>query len=110
MVIGKRVKILREQKNMCQGDIQKRTGLLRCYISRVENGHTVPSVDTLERLAGSSAANPDVPAFYRRRTGEEAEPTGRSDCEPGGQLKNRNARFERSPNAFHAWIIGSVNF
>ena len=63
MAIGKRVKILREQKNMCQGDIQKRTGLLRCYISRVENGHTVPSVDTLERLAGSSAANPDVPAF-----------------------------------------------
>jgi transcriptional regulator with XRE-family HTH domain len=51
MVIGKRVKILREQKNMSQGDIEKRTGLLRCYISRVENGHTVPSVDTLERLA-----------------------------------------------------------
>ncbi|HWO37431.1 MAG TPA: helix-turn-helix transcriptional regulator [Candidatus Acidoferrum sp.] len=51
MVIGKRVKALREQKNMSQGDIQKRAGLLRCYISRVENGHTVPSVDTLERLA-----------------------------------------------------------
>jgi transcriptional regulator with XRE-family HTH domain len=51
MVIGKRVKALREQKNMSQGDIEKRTGLLRCYISRVENGHTVPSVDTLEKLA-----------------------------------------------------------
>jgi|SRR5580658_1487816 transcriptional regulator with XRE-family HTH domain len=51
MVIGKRVKALREQKNMSQGDIEKRTGLLRCYLSRVENGHTVPSVDTLERLA-----------------------------------------------------------
>jgi hypothetical protein len=35
---------------MSQGDVEKRTGLLRCYISRVENGHTVPSVDTLEKM------------------------------------------------------------
>ncbi len=51
MVIGDRLKALREQKKMSQGDIEKRTGLLRCYISRVENDHTVPSVDTLEKLA-----------------------------------------------------------
>ncbi len=51
MVIGHRVKALRAQRNMSQGDVQKRTGLLRCYISRVENGHTVPSVDTLEKIA-----------------------------------------------------------
>jgi transcriptional regulator with XRE-family HTH domain len=51
MVIGEKVKALREQKKMSHGDVQKRTGLLRCNLSRVENGHTVPSVDTLERLA-----------------------------------------------------------
>jgi transcriptional regulator with XRE-family HTH domain len=51
MVIGERLKDLREQKKMSQGDVEKRTGLLRCYISRVENGHTVPSVDTLEKMA-----------------------------------------------------------
>jgi transcriptional regulator with XRE-family HTH domain len=51
MVIGERLKELREQKKMSQGDVEKRTGLLRCYISRVENGHTVPSVDTLEKMA-----------------------------------------------------------
>jgi transcriptional regulator with XRE-family HTH domain len=51
MVIGERLKDLREQKKMSQGDVEKRTGLLRCYISRVENGHTVPSVETLERMA-----------------------------------------------------------
>src|SRR5580698_6822921 len=51
MVIGDRLKALRVQKKMSQGDIEKRTGLLRCYISRVENGHTVPSVDTLEKMA-----------------------------------------------------------
>jgi transcriptional regulator with XRE-family HTH domain len=51
MVIGERLKDLREQKEMSQGDVEKRTGLLRCYISRVENGHTVPSVETLEKMA-----------------------------------------------------------
>jgi transcriptional regulator with XRE-family HTH domain len=51
MVIGDRLRELREVKMLSQGDIEKRTGLLRCYISRVENGHTVPSVDTLEKLA-----------------------------------------------------------
>ena len=51
MVIGDRLKTLRETKNLSQGDIEKRTGLLRCYVSRVENGHTVPSVETLEKFA-----------------------------------------------------------
>jgi transcriptional regulator with XRE-family HTH domain len=51
MVIGDKLKELRETKKLSQGDIEKRTGLLRCYISRVENGHTVPSVDTLEKMA-----------------------------------------------------------
>ena len=51
MVIGDRLKTLREAKNFSQGEIERRTGLLRCYISRVENGHTVPSVDTLEKMA-----------------------------------------------------------
>jgi transcriptional regulator with XRE-family HTH domain len=51
MVIGDKLKALRAPKRMSQGDVERRTGLLRCYITRVENGHTVPSVDTLERLA-----------------------------------------------------------
>jgi transcriptional regulator with XRE-family HTH domain len=51
MVIAERLKATREQKKMSQGDIEKRTGLLRCYISRIENGHTVPSIETLEKMA-----------------------------------------------------------
>ena len=47
MLIGARLRQLREQKQMSQGDIEERTGLLRCYVSRVENGHTVPSLETL---------------------------------------------------------------
>src|SRR6266513_1867241 len=51
MDIGHRLTSLREEKKLSQGDIEKRTGLLRCYVSRVENGHTVPAVETLEKFA-----------------------------------------------------------
>jgi transcriptional regulator with XRE-family HTH domain len=51
MLIGETLRALRESKNFSQGEIEKRTGLLRCYTSRVENGHTVPSVETLEKYA-----------------------------------------------------------
>src|SRR5271157_5320373 len=71
MLIGSRLRQLREQKHMSQGDIEQRTGLLRCYISRVENGHTVPSLETLERFA----AVLDVPLYQLFYSGEEAPPT-----------------------------------
>jgi transcriptional regulator with XRE-family HTH domain len=51
MVVAERLKTLREAKNLSQSDIETRTGLLRCHVSRVENGHTVPSVETLEKFA-----------------------------------------------------------
>jgi transcriptional regulator with XRE-family HTH domain len=51
VLIGQKLKELRKSKGLSQGDIEKRTGLLRCYTSRVENGHTVPSVETLEKYA-----------------------------------------------------------
>jgi transcriptional regulator with XRE-family HTH domain len=53
MLIGARLRTLREDKGLSQGDIEKSTGLLRCYISRIENGHTIPSLETLERFAGA---------------------------------------------------------
>ena len=53
MAIGVRLRQLREQRKMSQGDVEKLTGLLRCYTSRVENGHTVPSLDTLEKYAAA---------------------------------------------------------
>src|SRR6266436_1228140 len=51
MDIGNRLRSVREEKNLSQGDIEQRTGLLSCYISRVENGHTVPAIETLEKMA-----------------------------------------------------------
>ena len=67
MIIGRRLRNLREEKNLSQGDIEKRAGLLRCYISRVENGHTIPSLETLERLAAAL----EVPLYQLFYEGEE---------------------------------------
>ncbi len=67
MVIAERLRFLREQKNLSQGDIENRTGLLRCYISRVENAHTVPSIDTLEKLSRAL----EVPLYQIFYEGEE---------------------------------------
>jgi len=67
MVISTRLRKLREERNLSQGDIEKRTGLLRCYISRVENGHTVPSLGTLEKLAAAL----EIPLFQLFYDGEE---------------------------------------
>src|ERR1700757_5293136 len=57
MNIGETIRNFRLQKALSQGDIEKRTGLLRCYLSRVENGHTIPSLDTLAKIANAM----DVP-------------------------------------------------
>lgn len=51
MKIGTTIRAQRLQRGLSQGDIEKKTGLLRCYLSRVENGHTVPSLDTLSKIA-----------------------------------------------------------
>jgi transcriptional regulator with XRE-family HTH domain len=67
MIIGDRLRAMREEKKLSQGDIEKRTGLLRCYISRVENGHTVPAIETLEKLARAL----EVPLYQLFYDGEE---------------------------------------
>jgi transcriptional regulator with XRE-family HTH domain len=60
MIIGDRLRAMREEKKLSQGDIEKRTRLLRCYVSRVENGHSVPAIETLEKMARAL----DVPLFH----------------------------------------------
>lgn len=71
MLIGERIRQLREQKRLSQGDIEKASGLLRCYISRVEHGHTVPSLDTMERFAAAL----DVPLYRLFYSGDNPPPT-----------------------------------
>ena len=67
MIIGDRLRQLREAKNLSQGDIENRTGLLRCYTSRVENGHTVPSLENLEKYARAL----ELPMYHLMYDGDE---------------------------------------
>jgi transcriptional regulator with XRE-family HTH domain len=67
MIIGDRLRALREEKKLSQGDIEKRTGLLRCYVSRVENGHTIPAVETIEKFARAL----EVPIYQLFYDGDE---------------------------------------
>jgi len=67
MKIGTTIRAHRLEKGLSQGDIEKKTGLLRCYLSRVENGHTVPSLDTLSKIAG--ALDLPIAQFFSDDTG-----------------------------------------
>jgi transcriptional regulator with XRE-family HTH domain len=69
MLIGERLRQVRESKKLSQGDIEQRTGLIRCYTSRVENGHTVPSIETLEKFARAL----EVPLYQLFYDGDEAQ-------------------------------------
>jgi transcriptional regulator with XRE-family HTH domain len=56
-----------KKRNFLRATSKKRTGLLRCYISRVENGHTVPAIETLEKMARAL----EVPLYQLFYDGEE---------------------------------------
>ena len=93
MIIGDRLRALREDKQLSQGDIEKRTGLLRCYISRVENGHTVPAIETMEKMARAL----EIPMYQMFYDGDEPPqlpnlPKGNSDGNLWGS-SGRDARY-----------------
>lgn len=73
--IGKRLRQLREERNLSQGDIERQTGLYRSYISRVEAGHMRPALATLERFAGAL----DVPLYWLFCDGTGRVPATRTD-------------------------------
>ncbi len=77
MDIGKTIRTFRLDRGMSQGDIERRTGLLRCYLSRVENGHTLPSLGTLARIA--SAMEIPLAQFFSDGELIEGTPTMTAD-------------------------------
>jgi transcriptional regulator with XRE-family HTH domain len=94
MIIGDRLRAMREEKRLSQGDIEKRTGLLRCYISRVENGHTVPAIETLEKLARAL----ECPLYQLFYDGEEPPklpnlPKGKSSDDIAWGTSGKDGRY-----------------
>src|SRR5271167_4085742 len=100
-MIGERLRLLRKEKNLSQGDIGERAGLQRCYVSRVENGHTVPSLETLEKIARAL----EVPLYKFFYTGEEPPQTpplpiaGKSAAEQWG-YSGKGGQFVRRLRSF----------
>jgi transcriptional regulator with XRE-family HTH domain len=91
MDIGNRLRSVREEKNLSQGDMEERTGLLRCYISRVENGHTVPAIVTLEKIARAL----EMPLYQLMYEGQEPPalpPSGGKRSDEWGSV-GKDARF-----------------
>lgn len=86
MLIGDQLRLLREHKNLSQGEIEARTGLMRSYISRVENGHIVPTVETLEKFARALGV-PLYAIFYGADQKKSVEPVEPRD--PDTRLTRR---------------------
>jgi transcriptional regulator with XRE-family HTH domain len=101
MIIGQRLQELRSARGWSQGDIEKRTGLFRCYISRVENGHTIPSLETLERLASAFEielyqlffTGDGKPKQVSGSTGSASDPEERKLLDAFRGLDKRNRRL-----------------
>ena len=98
MFIGQRVKQLRENKGLSQGDLERLSGMLRTYISRVENGHSVPSLDTLKKFAIAL----DVPLYQLFCEAGDSTPTP--------NLTPRNGtRGEHDPNGGEDRLLLELN-
>ena len=96
MNIGETVRNYRLQKGMSQGDIEKRTGLLRCYLSRVENGHTIPSLDTLAKIA--TAMDLPLAQFFNEHEGENGGKTPPHLAEEEVRFLTQIRRYSSSLN------------
>ena len=104
MLIADRLRSLREQKQLPQGDVEKRTGLLRCYISRVENGHTIPAIETLEKMARAL----EVPMYQLFYDGEKPPelpnlPKRKSSDDITWGSVGKDARYLREAPASVGW-------
>jgi transcriptional regulator with XRE-family HTH domain len=100
--IGDRLRQLREAKNLTHGDVEKRTGLLRCYLSRVEHGHTVPGVVTLEKLARAL----EIPLYQIFYDGPEPEvlPVIREQAAKEETLWGSSGKDAASLKALRRWL------
>jgi transcriptional regulator with XRE-family HTH domain len=106
MDIGHRLSSLREHKKLSQGDIEERTGLLRCYISRVENGHTVPAIETLEKMARAL----EMPLYQLMYDGQEPPALPAKSNAKGSEewgSRGKDARFLRKVCRFLAAMTES---
>jgi len=103
MNIGQKLFTLRTAKGLSQGDVEKRTGLLRCYTSRVEHGHTVPSLQTLEKYAGAL----EIELYQLFFEGEgKPRPASNIPTEPGSQERGLLDAFRKLGKRERGMLVG----
>lgn len=106
MIIGDRLRTLRIEKKLSQGEVEKRTGLLRCYLSRVECGHTVPNIETLEKWARAL----EVPLYVLFYDGEEPPPMPKLlRRKSGDQVSWGNSRKDRLTLTQFRRLLGRIS-
>ena len=102
MDIGSRLRGFREHKKLTQSDIERRTGLLRYYISRVENGHLTPSIETLEKFARAL----EVPLYQLFYDAATPQPSESETTNPLAWSESRKVR--RFAQRFHR-LLGQLS-
>jgi transcriptional regulator with XRE-family HTH domain len=106
MDIGGRLRALRQQKQLSQGDIEGRTGLFTSYLSRVENGHIVPSIGTLEKIARAL----DIPMYQLFIGGEEKQNPGLRDIRKAAERKPHRVNNREERRFIRFWcLLSKIN-
>jgi transcriptional regulator with XRE-family HTH domain len=103
MDIGKRLRELREGKGLSQGDIEHDSGLIRCYQSRVENGHTIPSLPVLERWA--TALEVKLHQIFANGNGQPETPKLPEKTPVGHQAQTLLGVFGKLPSRDRSLLI-----
>jgi transcriptional regulator with XRE-family HTH domain len=93
MAIGQKLRQLREARKLSQSDIQKRVGLLRNYVSRIECGHIIPGVETLEKYARVLEI-PMYQLFYEGDSPEKLKLPASDQADKWGFTPSESAEFQ----------------
>ncbi len=103
MNIGKRLRELREGRKLSQGDIERRSGLMRSYVSRVEGGFTIPSLATLEKWAEALGIKP-YQLFFKGK-GRPVAPRLPAQTGLTRPAKRLVKLFESLSSASQKWLL-----
>lgn len=82
--VGVNLRRLREQQGVTLRELAEASHLAVNTLSLIENGHTSPSVSTLQQLA--SALSVPITAFFENESTPRAVAYVRSDCRPRARI------------------------
>ena len=103
MDIAKRLRELREAKGLSQSAIQDQAGLSHAHISRIENGHSTPSLRVVERWA--EALDVELYQLFFVGHGQPEAPVLPERIPMGAQERKLLGLFDKMPVDDRASLI-----